>query len=313
MKKKLAYFFLILIALLAAALLWFAKADIPVETLKERYTNEASQFVRIQGMDVHYRVEGQGAHTVVLLHGTGASLHTWEPWVDSLKADFKVVTLDLPAFGLTGPHPKADYSLDAYVAFLYEFTQALKLESFHLGGNSLGGGIAWNYTLAHPEQVLSLVLVDASGYPSNRKSPWVFRLARQGGLNQIVRYVTPKFFFKKNLLDVYADPNKVTDALVERYYELGLREGNRQAFIDRSKTTYTNRADQIPNIRQPTLIQWGREDRWIPLEHGERFAEDLPNARLVVYDNAGHVPMEEIPAETAADVKRFLKAQANLK
>jgi pimeloyl-ACP methyl ester carboxylesterase len=126
-------------------------------------------------------------------------------------------------------------------------------------------------------------------------------------LNQIVRYVTPRFFFKKNLTQVYADPEKITEDLITRYYELARREGNRQAFIERAKVNSKSNYEQLSKIKNPTLIQWGRQDTWIPLNSGQRFAKDLPNNELIIYENAGHVPMEEIPEKTAEDALTFLK------
>lgn len=176
-----------------------------------------------------------------------------------------------------------------------------------MGGNSLGGLISWEYALAHPERVDKMILIDAAGYPSERKDPWVFRLARTPILNLLVRYVTPVSFIENNLEQVYADDRKISQDLIDRYYKMTLRAGNRQAFIDRSSTQSEVHHEQIPHIQNPTLIQWGADDTWIPLSRGKRFHEDLPHSELIIYENAGHVPMEEIPEQTVQDALRFLK------
>ena len=162
--KWFKYFLIICLIIILIPIFIYFRWDIPVEELKKKYTNEASEFVEVQGMQVHYRDEGEG-DVIVLLHGTGASLHTWEPWTRELKKFYRVIRLDLPAYGLTGPHPEGKYQMDNYVAFLQEFLQKKDIQKFCLGGNSFGGGVSWEYALKYPDEVEKLILVDASGYP----------------------------------------------------------------------------------------------------------------------------------------------------
>lgn len=306
MKRTFKYGLIALSLCLIILLFWFVRLDIPLETLKAKYTNADSKFVEIAGMPVHYRDEGKGK-VIVLLHGTAASLHTWEVWADSLKQHYRVISLDLPAFGLTGAHPQRDYSIPSYCDFLKAFLDKLSVKKCSIAGNSLGGRIAWAYALEQPKMVESLILIDAAGYPREAARPWVFRLATTPILNQIVRYVTPRFFFEKNLKAVYADDSKINAALIDRYYELNLREGNRQAFIDRAKTTYEDQSERIKNIQCPTLIQWGAADEWIPVKHAQYFQRDIAKSQLIIYPEAGHVPMEEIPEKTRQDALNFLQ------
>lgn len=308
-----------LIGGLAAALLlllvWFWRNDLPKETLRQKYAQSPSAFVNVQGMEVHYRTEGtiQDSIPIVLLHGTGASLHTWDGWTASLTANRRVVRLDLPAYGLTGPHPNGDYSMSAYVSFLNDFLTKLNISKCILGGNSLGGSIAWNYALQHPDQVSALVLVDAGGYPASRTtkrgSPIAFRLATVPVIKDLFRYVLPRSVIEKSVTNVYGDPSLVTDELIERYYELSLHPGNRRAFIDRmrsmSKPTDTLLVKQL---QMPTLIMWGDRDLLIPLECAYKFQRDLSNDTLVIFKGLGHVPMEENPALTVDAVQKFLTA-----
>jgi len=298
--------FLGVLLLLLIVLGVYFRFDIAPDTLKAKYANGVSQFIEIDSMPVHYRIEGKG-EMLILIHGTSSSLHTWDVWTEKLKGDFQVMRMDLPAFGLTGPDPQSRYEIKDYVSFLDKLLAKLNIKKCHLAGNSLGGQIAWEFALAHPDKVDKLILIDAGGIPTDKPRPWVFRLAQMPVLNQIVRYVTPRFFFKKNLTQVYADPEKITEDLITRYYELARREGNRQAFIERAKVNSKSNYEQLSKIKNPTLIQWGRQDTWIPLSSGQRFAEDLPNNELIIYENAGHVPMEEIPEKTAEDALTFLK------
>ncbi|MEQ8549756.1 MAG: alpha/beta hydrolase [Cyclobacteriaceae bacterium] len=280
--------------------------DIPLDDLKKRYTNEASAFMTIDGMDVHYRDEGAG-QPIVLIHGTAASLHTWDAWTEKLKKDYRVIRFDLPAFGLTGSHPKRDYSIKAYMDVLDELLNQLSVDSVILVGNSLGGKIAWQYAALHPEMVSKLALLDASGFTTEKGQPWIFGLARIPILNSLISRITPRSIIKKNVEAVYFDDTKVSEALVDRYYEMALRKGNRQAFIDRAQLNMKSKLPLLAKIKCPTLILWGANDAWIPVSHALLFENALPNARTVILENAGHVPMEEVPQRSLAAFKKFLK------
>ncbi|MBX2873403.1 MAG: alpha/beta hydrolase [Saprospiraceae bacterium] len=311
MIKVLKYLALLILLIVGGAVLFNYHPDISLDRLKEKYAYPDSRFVAVQGMDVHYRVTGQGP-SLVLLHGTGASLHTWEVWTEELKDSFTIISLDLPAFGLTGPFPDRDYQIRHYTEFLDAFTEAIKLDSFALGGNSLGGLIAWRFALDYPQKVKQLILLDAGGIPrqDSGESPLAFRLAKKPAIAAIMQKVTPKALFKKSLYEVYGDPEKVTPALLQRYFELFRRPGNRQAYVDRiNQQDPITDPDRLKEIEQPTLILWGETDAWIPLANARAFADRLPNDTLIVYPAVGHLPMEEIPVRTANDVRYFLEAQ----
>ena len=279
------------------------RADIAVTELSAKYTNAASRFLTLQGMRVHYRDEGAGP-TLVLLHGTASSLHTWEGWTQELQSNFRVVRLDLPGFGLTGPNATHDYSIPQYVSFLNAFADSLGLTNFHLAGNSLGGEIAWHFALAHPERVQSLVLIDAVGYPMTRK-PFAFKLARNPLTKFFTRWITPRSLVEQSVLDVYGDDDKVTDELVQRYFDLTCRAGNRAVFVARANMEFGLEYDRIKQITAPTLIQWGEQDMWVPVADAHRFDADIADSKLIIYEGIGHIPMEEIPERTARDAKIF--------
>ncbi len=279
--------------------------DIPVEDLVAEYGQAPSQYMEIDGMPVHYRVEGEGM-PLVLIHGTAASLHTWDAWTEQLSSDFKVVRFDLPAFGLTGPSPEGNYSLDFYAEFVDKVLVNLNIDSCYIAGNSLGGAVSWYYTTQYPNKVKKLVLVDASGHPRVNGQPTIFKLAQQPAFAAIFKSFTPKFIIENNLKAVYHDQSKISDELVDRYFRMALREGNRQAFIDRANTKFTTRSELIETLDVPTLILWGEHDAWVPLSDAYLFNKEIKGSELIVYEDAGHVPMEEIPFKTAQDTKTFL-------
>ncbi len=288
--------------------------DRSVAQLKARWAPEPSQFLWVQGMLVHVRDEGPRDDPVplVLLHGTSASLHTWDGWVDVLKTQRRVIRFDLPGFGLTGPHPTHDYSLDAYVRLVGGMVDALGVQSFVLAGNSLGGQVAWATAAAMPSRVRQLILVDAAGYPLEPQSiPIGFRIARIPGLRSLAEVILPRGVVQSSLRSVYGDPNKVSPALVDRYYELTLRQGNRQALAYRFDAMQKNDMQAgmaaIRALKLPTLILWGGRDRLIPIDNAKRFAADIAGSRLVVLDDLGHVPQEEDPVRTVQVVQSFLQ------
>lgn len=284
--------------------------DKPVAELQAKYAPPPSQMVAIDGMTVHLRDEGpkDDPMPIVLVHGTSASLHTWDGWADALKAQRRVIRFDLPAFGLTGPSPDNTYTTQRYVQFVKAVYDHLGLKASMLAGNSLGGAIAWEAGLTMPDRINKLVLVDAAGYPMTPKSiPIGFKLAHISALKPVMTKLLPRGMIESSVRNVYGDPSKVTPELVDRYYDLTLREGNRQALGERFRqTVWGEHADQIKLVKQPTLILWGDQDRLIPPEHAEQFKRDIAGSQLVVFPGLGHVPHEEDPAKTVAAVKTFL-------
>ena len=302
---------LILLAGVAVALTW--APDKPVEALRARWAMPPSVFMEVEGLQVHLRDEGPRGDPlpIVLLHGTSASLHTWEGWAAALRGQRRVIRFDLPGFALTGPNATDDYSTAAYVRFVAAVVDKLGLQRFVLAGNSLGGQIAWSTAAAMPRRVAQLVLVDAAGYPPESASvppniPLGFRIARTPGLRVLMEYTLPRSVVEKSVRNVYGDPSKVTPELVDLYTDMTLRSGNRRALGQRMDQGYTGQVDLIKGLKMPTLILWGGKDRLIPLEFGQRFARDIAGSRLVVFDDLGHVPHEEYPARTVAAVQAFL-------
>jgi pimeloyl-ACP methyl ester carboxylesterase len=285
--------------------------DIPLEELKTKYAPAPSAFISVKGMDVHFRDEGNSADSIpiVLLHGTGSSLHTFEDWTIQLKQDYRIIRMDLPAYGLTGPFPGRNYSIDNYVDFLLAFLKSAGVKKCVLAGNSLGGNIAWSFTLKYPAMVDKLILIDASGYPVKTQSlPLAFRIAQTPIIKNVLTFITPRFIAKSSIENVYADKNKVTEALVDRYFELTLRAGNRRAFVDKFEMKKDSLApNNIKSIQQKTLLLWGGQDLLIPVEVAEQFHNDLPNDTLVIMPNVGHLPMEESPGQSLEAVVSFLK------
>lgn len=294
---------------LVAGVLATWEPDRPVEKLASRWASPPSQFLDVAGMRVHLRDEGPRNDPVpiVLLHGTADSLHTWEGWAQALKGQRRVVRFDLPAFGLTGPHPQNDYSIEAYTRFVTQVVNAMGIKSFVLAGNSLGGRVAWETALAMPERVSSLILVDAAGYALTSISvPIGFRLAKMPVVRDALAYVLPRGMVQSSVRNVYGDPSRVTPELVDRYFELALRTGNRVATGQRFAQVMQGDVAGIKTLKLPVLILWGAKDRLIPLENAKCFEADIAGSKLVIFDGLGHVPHEEDAQATVQEVQKFL-------
>jgi pimeloyl-ACP methyl ester carboxylesterase len=306
---------LLLVSALALPLL--QAPDRAVETLVARWAPPPSEFIDLNGQLVHYRDEGPrgDATPIVLLHGTSASLHTWQGWVQALRGQHRVISLDLPAFGLTGPfagrYAGQAYTGPNYARFVLDLLDRLAVPRFVVAGNSLGGEVAWRIAAAAPQRVARLVLVDAAGYPIDaaRQIPLGWQIARLPLIGHIGEYLLPRALIVQGLRTVYGDASKIDDALVDRYYELTLRTGNRAALVQRAQQwTPAEGVEHVSGIRAPTLILWGGRDHLLPPALGRRFAADIPGSRLVQFDDLGHVPQEEDPARTVAALQAFLAA-----
>lgn len=326
--KVTLYICISILAILVTILAFFWAPDRSVAELKQ-WQLPNSEFIDVQGMQVHvvqsekcevYRSRARIDNAVkssttlpevmVLLHGTSASVHTWEGWTTQLSDEYCVVSMDLPGFGLTGPYTDktTKYTSANYAAFVVQVLDTLHLDRVILAGNSLGGKIAWRTAALYPEYVEKLILVDSVGYPATPKHiPIGFKLAKYPVLTPILSRILPRDVVKKSVLSVYADDSKVDDALIDRYYDLTLRQGNRQALNRRlQETDSSDNRDEIKRLTVPTLILWGAQDDLIPVENAKLFHRDISNSQLKIFDNLGHVPHEEDPIATVAVVKQFL-------
>lgn len=292
--------------------------DRPVEELIPLYANKDSKFMPILGMKVHYRDEGiqSDSTPLILLHGMSSSLNTWDSVVIGLKDKKRVISLDLPGFGLTGPSPENAYNFDYYSKFIDSFTTRLKIKRFILVGNSMGGAISWNYALHNPQGLAKMVLVDAAGYPKKGESGSLgFTIASTPVINNLLLYATPKFLVRKSLETVYYDQARVTDEQVERFHDVAIREGNRAAallifkgsFQGNSKRFLNSNIARIKEIKTPTLILWGDKDNLISVDNVAQFQRDIQGSQAEIYKNVGHVPMEEVPGKVAASIAGFVK------
>jgi pimeloyl-ACP methyl ester carboxylesterase len=311
MLRKIGIGFAILIGIAIIALIVFRTPDIPAETLRAKYANAESEFIEVEpGLTLHVRDAGPAdAPVVVLVHGSSASLQTWEGWAERLKDRYRVISYDQAGHGLTGPHPRDCYTAACFVQVLEWLRAAKRIDRFVVAGNSMGGWVAWNYALAHPDRLAGMILVDASGAPVQpKKLPIGFRIAFTPVVRDIVRNVTPRAVIQRSLEQTVADPSLVTPARVDTYWELLRYPGNRRATALRMDVLRapTDRAS-LARIATPTLIMWGAKDTLIPVAAADFFADGLPNDKSTIYDDLGHIPQEEDPVRSARDAAAFIE------
>jgi pimeloyl-ACP methyl ester carboxylesterase len=313
MKRLLKWFGILVLLAIAGLFLWGYAPDTDAAAMKAKYGGGASQYAELQpGLTVHFRDEGKrDGRAIVLIHGSNASLHTWQPWVKILGADYRIITLDLPGHGLTGAHPGGVYDYPVFVDVVDRLMTRLKVKSAVIGGNSMGGGTAWMFALAHPEKTDAMLLIDAAGAPQwqARKIPIGFRLARMPVVKELTRFIAPRSMFESSIKTSMSVQSKIDDALVDRYWELNRYPGNREATMKRFALPHNNHQASkqgLAAIKVPVMIMWGEEDNLIPVSSAHWFADALPEAKLVIYPKVGHIPMEEVPEQSAADVQAWL-------
>ena len=301
-----------ILALVSTTLIFFAALylwtpDKSKAELEKTYSSPKNAYVSVLGVNMHYQDTGPSKNVIpiLFLHGFGSSLQTWDTWAQALSDDYRVISVDLPGFGLTGADPSGTYTDQRSVEVLEAFLKALQIPKVVLVGNSMGGKFAWQFTARYPNQVSKLVLISPDGYASPGmeygKKPDVPAIA------DLYRYFFSKTFLAMNLEPAYANPKTLNDALVNRYYDLMLAPGVRGAILARMQQTVLQ--DPVPSlasIQVPTLLIWGEKDAFIPISNSNDYLKVMPNAKRVSLPNIGHLPQEEQPSIGLAALKEFL-------
>jgi len=286
--------------------LWLWTPGRSRSALEQKYLARDTDMVEIAGTRLHVRDTGeQQAEAVVLVHGLGSSLHTWDDWSQALEQHFRVIRLDLPGSGLSPPDRNTDYSDTRSIELLLALMDQRGIERASFVGNSIGGRIAWSLAAAHPERVSKLVLVAPDGFESPGYE--YGKPAKVPTLLQAMRYVLPKSMLRSNIAIAYADPTALSDATLDRYYELMLGPGTRTALLARmEQTVLSNPQPLLERITSPVLLLWGEADAMIPIANAADYQAALPQSELVRLPGLGHVPQEEAPDRSVAPVLAFL-------
>ena len=318
MKKVLKWIGLLITAILVVFIYRGTYFDIPREELESKYAIGASGFLIMDdGSRIHYRDEGnvQGP-AIVLLHGFNGSLFNFERLVPLLADDFRLVSMDLPAFGLTGAVPSENYTTENFVNTVLEVTTQLGLEKFSIAGNSMGGHTAWRYALQYPDQIETLILIAAAGVwteedleRASSEGPLIWKIMSSDLAKGVLLYFSPRFFSEQGLKTAIADPELVTESLVDQFHQLALLKGSREAFISMFSDESGDWAkpEIFRNITVPTLVVHGSEDNLLQVETSKHFEENIPIVEVKIYEGIGHLPMYEDPKRTADDIRDFIQ------
>jgi pimeloyl-ACP methyl ester carboxylesterase len=292
--------------LLALAAYWLWTPDRSQAYLAERYLRSPQDLVTVDGVQLHVRDDGpKDSPAIVLLHGFGASLHTWEPWAQALSKDFRVIRFDAPGSGLSAPDPTGDYTDARSLQLLGDLMTQLGIDRATLVGNSMGGRIAWSFAAAQPQRVDKLVLISPDGFASPGfeygKAPEV------PAMLQLMRVVLPRAVLRMNLKPAYVDPQTLTDPLLDQYHDLLRAPGAREAMLQRMRQmVLTDPVPRLKTIQAPTLLLWGEQDAMIPLSNAQDYLQAITGSRLVTLPGVGHLPQEEAPDRALEAVRAFL-------
>lgn len=305
-KKYAVVFFLLLIFLFS--IMFFLTPDLHREDLEARYAKAPSQFEVIHGLRVHFRDTGpRAAPAIVMLHGFGSSLQTWDEWSKLLESDYRVIRMDLAGFGLTGAVGDGNYSDEADVERLEQFIQARGIQEFTLMGHSMGGRIAWNYASVYQHRVKSLVLLAPDGYPPKGQKVGE-KPYDVGPIAEVIQWVMPKFLVKKSIEPAFFNRHLISDGLVQRYYDMLRAPTVRQAILARMRQTVnSDPKERLKKIQAPTLLLWGQEDLMIPCENSDDYLRAIRQAKVEIFPRSGHLVQEENPSLGLVRVIDFLK------
>jgi pimeloyl-ACP methyl ester carboxylesterase len=298
------------------------RADIPYATLEARYATPADRFLDLpSGVRLHYRDQGDSTgEAIVLVHGFGASLYDWQDWETRLAGHYRVISLDLPGHGLTSAPKHYQAHMDDLTGAVDALTSKLGVKRFVLVGNSMGGGVAWNYALQHPDQLDGLVLEDsvpapnpAATQPRGKSNVIIFNLMQAPLLRGVLTHIDLSPLIRQGLESALVDKSLVTPALVQRYSDFSRAPGHRVILLNlqggaHPDSVVVNAA--LGKLTVPTLVMHGKVDKLIAVAEGERTARTIPGSTLILYDGVGHVPMEQIPDKSAADLDQWIRTRS---
>lgn len=285
--------------------------DIPYPALEAKYATRASRYADLPGgVRLHYKDEGKAdGPLLVLVHGFGDSHFSWEGWVARLGDRYRIITVDLPGHGLTRAPDGYVASADGFADLIDALAAKENLPKFAIAGNSMGGGVAWQVAVRHPQRVDALILADAAGWPTTtlKKPPLAFKLLKYSWGRAFLRSIDNKPLIRSGLRGEVGDPAVITDAFIDRWAELQRAPGHRAILMSIQPGKHSQATtDVLATIKVPTLVLWGELDPLIEVAAAHKFAEAIPGAQLIIYPKVGHLPQVEIPQRTADDTAAFL-------
>ncbi|MFH1260617.1 MAG: alpha/beta fold hydrolase [Candidatus Micrarchaeota archaeon] len=306
--RKMFLFFLIPIVLVAIAMLYVAFVYEPrvdfsynSEFLKEHQT----QYLKIDDYNIHYLKSGEG-EPIILIHGGGAWLYSFRHNIPFLSKYFSVYALDMPGHGYTEYSGELKFDLDTFADVLDKFMNRLNISKATLVGNSWGGGWALYFTQKYPERVSNLILIGSSGYIVREKLVW--ELLKYPILGEIVTKFVTLSLAREEYKDTFYDRAKVTDAMLYEVYKPVTFKKNRHVLLTATRNIdFKITENNMSKVSVPTFIIWGKYDKLLSYKLAYRFHQDIKNSKLLIMDNCGHLPHEELPEITNKLILDFIE------
>jgi len=247
----------------------------------------------------------------VLLHGNPASTYSWRKVMGPLAARYRIHVIDLPGFGFSDKPDDASYDTPWLAGAVLGYLDAERIPRAVLVGNSMGGAVATEAAILRPERVAALVLLGAAGLPEAEVDgrPLSYRVLAWPVIGPVLRELPARGRVRAGLRKAVYDPSIITDADVDAYYAPLRSSGGTNAFLARlDQKTPEDRAARVRTIRAPTLVITGDTDRLVPPATARRYHELIAGSELLVLEQTGHVPQEERPERTAAEITRWIEA-----
>ena len=283
---------------------------ITYEELVARYADPDSKFVVLEGNDginVHYKDQGSGP-AVLLVHSSTGDLKDYDGWVGILGEDYRIVRLDLPAFGLTGPVPSGNYSIDRFLALVDSLMDHLGIERFAIAGTSYGGLVAFRYAGTRTDRVTALVLQNSAGVEYGGRGGTIERVRDPSVEFVPKRYTTEEM--GANLRYSVNDHSNITEELIRRktdYWNMIGRD--REGFLATQMYERGNPERVLARVLAPALVMWGGASRALSPETAQLFVDAMKNAEStekIIFEGGGHFLHISIPEATGRAVKDFL-------
>jgi pimeloyl-ACP methyl ester carboxylesterase len=320
LKKLIRFSTIIFLLLLTVVIYNSVYFDIPKKEIISKHAKGASEFLELaDGSKIHFRDEGNKDGKVLLLvHGFNGSLFNYEPLVPYLSNNYRVISLDLPAHGLTGAVESDLYSHKAYQNIIREVVEILEVDKFYFVGHSMGGMIAWRYALDNLDQLNGLIIIGSAFFGNEQEfedfqtinaPPVAFELIESKFFIRLLQFITPRILVKEGISQSVYDQSIVTDELVDQFHDIILMEGTRVAV---GKLAEVHEDDFIADpldlrkITIPSLIIHGEEDNLVDIRFIDHFIEQIPNAKLISYPETGHMIPMEAPYQLSKDIREFI-------
>ena len=268
------------------------------------------KYIMIDDVNYHYREYPGAGRDIFLLHGFASSTYTWEKVIPYLTGQgYHVWALDMKGAGWSDKPKDAKYDTFTLMKEVNKWMDVMGLKDVVFVGNSLGGAIAVLMALEHPDKTGQIVLIDSAGYPI--KKPFIIKMAKMPLAGEITKLFFGRWMVGWNLKEVYFNDDLITEETIDAYYNRMRTENVLDAKVALARSidfdAFTPYINRISEIKNRTLIIWGENDEWIPVESGHKFRKDLSNSTLVILPECGHIPQEEKPEQTAKIMIDFIE------